>query len=158
MAAHLLNRAGFGGTPVEIDSILQMGLEKAVESFLKPDDDSDLFPRPALLEPATRFEYHQKERAATSEDEKRKIRREARLIDHGAMLNLRLWWLNRMRYTSAPLVEKATLFWHGHFATSEKKVINSYMMWRQNETLRQYALGKFPDMLKAISRDPAMIR
>jgi len=158
MAAHLLNRAGFGGTPTEIDSLMKKGPEEAVESFLKPDDDSDLFPRPGIVEPSTRFDYHQRERAAANEDEKRRIRKEIRSLDYASMLDLRLWWLNRMRYTSAPLVEKATLFWHGHFATSEKKVNNSYMMWRQNETLRQYALGKFPDMLKAISRDPAMIR
>ena len=45
-AAHLLNRAGFGGTPAEIDRIHALGNEKAVVSFLDADDDSDLFPPP----------------------------------------------------------------------------------------------------------------
>lgn len=52
MAAHLLNRAGFGGTPTEIDSLMKKGPEEAVDSFLKPDDDSDLFPRPGIVEPS----------------------------------------------------------------------------------------------------------
>ena len=33
MAAHLLNRAGFGGTPVEIQRLADLGPERAV-SFL----------------------------------------------------------------------------------------------------------------------------
>ena len=56
----------------------------------------------------------------------------------------------------APLAEKMTLFWHGHFATSAEKV-NSYRMWLQNETLRMYALGNFDTLVKAISCDPAML-
>jgi hypothetical protein len=158
MAAHLLDRAGFGGTPAEIDMLVGMGSEKAVNSFIKADDDSDLFPRPELLMPEKRLVYKQREKAAATEDERREIRRELGKVEGASMLELRLWWLNRMRYTSAPLQEKATLFWHGHFATSNQKVNDSYLMWQQNDTLRRYALGKFPDMLKAMSRDPAMIR
>ena len=158
MAAHLLDRAGFGGTPAEIDVLVGMGLEKAVNSFIKADDDSDLFPRSELLMPEQRLLYKQREKAAATEDERREVRRELGKVEGASMLDLRLWWLNRMRYTAAPLQEKATLFWHGHFATSNQKVNDSYLMWQQNDTLRRYALGKFPDMLKAMSRDPAMIR
>ncbi|MBV9391578.1 MAG: DUF1800 domain-containing protein, partial [Verrucomicrobia bacterium] len=49
------------------------------------------------------------------------------------------------------------LFWHGHFATSAEKVRHAYKMWVQNETLRTHALGNFGSLLKAISRDPAML-
>jgi uncharacterized protein (DUF1800 family) len=158
LAAHLLDRAGFGGTPADIDSLVLMGPGKAVDSFIHADDDGDLFPKPQMLMPAERLVYKQREKAATTEEQRREIRKELGKEEYTSMLNLRLWWLNRMRYTAAPLQEKATLFWHGHFATSNAKVNDSYMMWQQNETLRRYALGKFPDMLKAMSRDPAMIR
>src|SRR5438874_7955364 len=50
-----------------------------------------------------------------------------------------------------------TLFWHGHFATSAKKVKDGYWMWLQNDTLRHHALGNFVTLTKAISRDPAMM-
>ena len=53
--------------------------------------------------------------------------------------------------------EKMTLFWHGHFATSVAKVRDSYLMWQQNELLREHAFGNFGLMVKAISRDPAML-
>jgi uncharacterized protein (DUF1800 family) len=158
LAAHLLDRAGFGGTPADIDSLVLMGPGKAVDSFIHADDDGDLFPKPQMLMPAERLVYKQREKAATTEEQRREIRKELGKEEYTSMLNLRLWWLNRMRYTAAPLQEKATLFWHGHFATSNAKVNDSYMMWQQNETLRLYALGKFTDMLKAMSRDPAMIR
>jgi uncharacterized protein (DUF1800 family) len=162
MAAHLLNRAGFGGTPAEIDALEALGRNRgvsaAVASFLQADDDGDLFAAPLLMRPDERYAYQQRIKMAASEPEKQLIRKELNDAERTSMIDLRLWWLNRMRYTSAPLREKATLFWHGHFATSNQKVNDPYMMWQQNETLRHYALGRFPDLLKAMSRDPAMIR
>jgi len=158
MAAHLLNRAGFGGIPSQIDELVAMGPAKAVESILKADDDSDLFPPPSMLEPRIRSEFHHREKEAATEEEKKVVRKQLNDAERRSMLDLRSWWLNRMRYTSAPLREKATLFWHGHFATGNQKVNDPYLMWFQNETLRRLALGKFPEILKEMSRDPAMIR
>lgn len=157
-AAHLLNRAGFGGTPAEIQSLEKSGPEKAVFSFLNADDDGDLFPSPKLLEPPERIPYQRRIKTALTEAERMAARKELNVRERESMLDLRLWWLNRMRWTNNPLLEKATLFWHGHFATSNQKVNDPYLMWRQNEILREHALGKFPALLKAISRDPAMIR
>ena len=131
-AAHLLNRAGFGGTPDEIATLQSSGAKGAVESLLKIDDDEDLFPIPILLQPQERFVYRQRIQAASTEEEKRAIRQELNLAERPSMIDLRVWWLNRMRYTSAPLQEKATLFWHGHFATSNQKVNDPYLMWQQN--------------------------
>lgn len=157
-AAHLLNRAGFGGTPKEIDALLKLGPFKAVSSFLEASEDTELFPVPTLLDPAARIEWRKREKAAANDQGRNAVRRRLNEADRLSMFGLRVWWLNRMRYTDAPLREKATLFWHGHFATSNQKVRDSYLMWVQNETLRRFALGKFPDLLKAMSRDPAMIR
>jgi hypothetical protein len=157
-AAHLLNRAGFGGTPAEIDRLHELGPEKAVASFLEADEDSDLFPPPLLMDPAARFSFYQRIKASPNEEERKALKKEFDRTDREEILNLRIWWLNRMRYTADPLVEKATLFWHSHFATSNTKVRDAYSMWQQNETIRRHALGKFPSMLKEISRDPAMIK
>ena len=42
-AAHLLNRAGFGGTPAEIEKLVRLGPEKAVSHLVDfeniPDDN-----------------------------------------------------------------------------------------------------------------------
>src|SRR5262245_16699828 len=67
-------------------------------------------------------------------------------------------WLERMRSSETPLAEKLTLFWHGHFATSVRKVEDPKLMWQQMRTFRTLGGGKFRDLVAAVSRDPAMIR
>jgi uncharacterized protein (DUF1800 family) len=66
-------------------------------------------------------------------------------------------WLNRILHGQDPLREKLTLFWHGHFATSDRKVKSIALMDRQNETLRTHALGGFAALLEAMAADPAML-
>lgn len=73
------------------------------------------------------------------------------------LIGLRGWWLNRMLTTPHPLLEKLTLFWHGHFATSIEKVRLPFAMYQQNQTLRSCATGNWETMLQAISKDPAML-
>lgn len=65
-----------------------------------------------------------------------------------------LWWLDRMVRTRRPLVEKMTLFWHDHFATSDEY---TPLMLAQNAMLRAHALGSFPALLEAVTQDPAML-
>ena len=56
-----------------------------------------------------------------------------------------------------PLQEKLTLFWHGHFVSSDKDERSASLMWKQNELLRKMAVGNFRDFVRQISRDPAML-
>ena len=70
---------------------------------------------------------------------------------------LKVCWLNRILRGPDPLREKMTLFWHGHFATSNRKVDSVALMDRQNETLRTHAMGGFAALLEAIIADPAML-
>jgi len=79
------------------------------------------------------------------------------MMENEQILDLRRRWLEQMMTSPAPLLEKMTLFWHSHFATSIQKVKDAYWMWAQNNTLRQNALGNFGALVKKISRDPAMM-
>jgi len=129
-AAHLLRRAGFGGAPAEIDALSSQSMEAAVATLLhpaRPDLDFAGFPDATLL-------YDPKVRTQTAQ----------------------LWWLDRMLRTRHPLVEKMTLFWHGHFATSIRKV-SPAMMVGQIDLFRSQALGNFRSLLLAVSKDPAML-
>ena len=67
-------------------------------------------------------------------------------------------WLERMRSSQTPLGEKLALFWHGHFATSIRKVDDPKLMWDQLGLFRTLGGGRFRDLVAAVSRDPAMIR
>ena len=159
-AAHLLNRAGFGGTPEEIEALQKQGLEASVRRLIDVADEETNLPAPAWAVPENLQEKRQKTRAMREESggmEAKDRMRELRQMQNEHILELRVWWLERMKTTPAPLLEKMTLFWHGHFATSAEKVHNGYWMWRQNDTLRRHALGNFVALTKEISRDPAMM-
>lgn len=67
------------------------------------------------------------------------------------------WWLERMADGYQPIVERLTWFWHDHFATSQSKVENGYLMWRQHETIRSHATGNFGELLRAVAVDAAML-
>lgn len=155
-AAHLLNRAGFGGTPEAIDALHRLGLNGAVDRLLDAPDDSAQFPPPEWAVPRNLVAIRQAERLL-GESTAREARVAARKKERAQLPELVGWWIDRMRTTPNPLREKLTLFWHGHFATSAKKVLDTYYLWLQNETLRRNALGNFGAMAKAMLRDPAML-
>ncbi len=57
----------------------------------------------------------------------------------------------------APLLERVTLMWHGHFATSNSKVGDVRLMHRQNELFRNHGLGDFRELFHRVAKDPAML-
>src|SRR5690606_10090360 len=67
----------------------------------------------------------------------------APLEDTAEEHRLRAWWLYVMMNSPHPLLERMTLFWHNHFATSNAKVQNVRYMYRQNQLLRSHALKRF---------------
>ena len=158
-AAHLLNRAAFGGTPDEVESVRREGLAATIHRLLNEAATGPAFSPPTWAHPQNIKERRMEIRSAKEEggtegiDAMKQFRQE----ENENLLDLRRWWLERMAATASPLLEKMTLFWHGHFATSAEKVHNGYWMWLQNETLRRHALGNFVTLTKAMSRDPAMM-
>ncbi len=130
--AHLHRRAGFGATRAELLRDIAAGPEASIERLFQP----------AALHPLE----------AEAIDGLRQTARSSSNLDL-----LKVCWLNRIIHGPDPLREKLTLFWHGHFATSNKKVESVALMDRQNETLRANALGRFAALLEAIIADPAML-
>lgn len=156
-AAHLLNRAGFGGPPVEIDRLAALGSEKAVSSFVDFDETPDDTQDPGWAKPDP--ERLEKQRAArqAGEEPRRRFQREQQQMQRQQITELRGWWLQRMAQGPRPLQEKLVLFWHGHFATSMEKVRDAYLMWRQNELFRRLAAGNWLELLTEAGKDPAML-
>src|ERR1700752_1136304 len=154
-AAHLLVRAGFGGGPLDILKTLALGAEKAVNSLV--DAAPENYPPPTWAGPHDQDQLRAQLQEAVTPEEKQAARKLLREQFISEMKDLTRWWITRMVNTPSPFAEKMTLFWHGHFATSAQKVRPAYKMWLQNETLRQNALGNFRTLVKAVSRDPAMM-
>ncbi len=78
-------------------------------------------------------------------------------VHSGDLHRLQAWWIYRMLFSPDPLVERLTLLWHNHFATSNDKVRDLHLMRRQNDTLRRLARAPFADLLGAAVREPAML-
>ncbi len=70
---------------------------------------------------------------------------------------LRAWWVFRMLGTKRPLVERLTLLWHNHFATSNDKVQDVSAMFEQNDIFRRLGRGPFRELLQAVVKHRAML-
>lgn len=130
-AVHLLRRSGFGAPPAEVKRLTKLRPVEAVQSVVSGSQGS------------------------VFETQAKQIR--DALVARNDANAASAWWLYRMLHTPDPFKEKMTLFWHGHFATSAAKVTDPKLMIAQNEILRKHCKGDFEALVKAISRDPAML-
>jgi uncharacterized protein (DUF1800 family) len=149
LAAHLLRRAGFGGSPADIARLGGMPMNAAVDGLIHFPDTSALPAQPdyggAAVVPV-----------AQMSDEQRQAFRMA--VRQEEIANA-TWWLGRMLATPAPLQEKMTLFLHGHFATaSATKGIYGFDIIDQNNLMRGYALGNWRQLTHQMARDRAMLK
>jgi hypothetical protein len=155
-AAHLLRRAAFGGTPEDAEVLAAPGLDGAVDRLLAEDGRG--LPSPPATDPAEDWRRRELRGAvrrgeAGAQMEFGKYNRDMR----ESLAAMRVWWLERMRAGGAGMQEKLTLFWHGHFATSQTKVRFNHLMLGQNETFRRLGTGPFRELCAAMARDPAML-
>lgn len=158
MAAHLLNRAGFGGNPAEIQKLADLGPDEAVSYLLDYEKIPDNTANPEWATPDGEdlVKFRQAVQAAPP-DQKRQLQQARQKLEGQRMMELRGWWMQRMAKGPRPLQEKMALFWHGHFATSVDKVRNPYYMWRQNDLFRRLGTGNWLDLLMEAGKDPAML-
>ena len=180
-AAHLLERAGFGGTPEDIERLAAMTPQQAVDSLVeyerventaaRPFEESGIWDRGMDPFPPSRADAVRQGRErgealgvkALPEGSQRRLQPVVDKFFYGLRANaietqrLGVWWANRMLTTKRPLEEKLTLFWHGHFATGDAKVRDYRMMLRQNEMLRRNAEGPLRALLVGVLKDPAML-
>ena len=131
-ATHLLWRTQYGAASSEIEEAFAAGLHKTLDCRV------NLQPESAHFQSAEQL-----------------LRRTA--FDTGSIADLKAWWLYRMLNSANPLVEKMSLLWHGHFATSNAKVQSVPNMAAQNDLIRRHAVGSFRQLLHGIARDVAML-
>ncbi len=137
-AAHLLRRAGFGGTPAEVEAAAQSGLAETTRRMFDFSgasvlDDDAIIARLSDALPQT---------------DKMALR------DRLPVLVAQCWWVYRMVASPAPLQEKMTLFWHNHFTSRDG---NGWPLVAQNQLYRNYALGNFRTLALEVSKNPEML-
>ncbi|HEX4263529.1 MAG TPA: DUF1800 domain-containing protein [Verrucomicrobiae bacterium] len=156
-AAHLLNRAGFGGTPDDVHKLVALGHEGAVSSLIDFDKIPEHASDPDWAHPDPGHAERRRAAKNAAPEQRQQMQKQERQLENQRILELRGWWLQRMARGPRPFQEKMTLFWHGHFATSYEKVRDAYYMWRQNELFRRLAVGNWLDLLTEAGKDPAML-
>lgn len=134
LAGHLLRRAGFGPDWPSLERARADGPQRTIDRLLRPEGDLTAFNRT----------YDQLE--ADSID-----------ADATSTQSLRQWWLRRMILSPHPLLEKTTLFWHGHFGVSGGRVDSERLMQRHVGLLRRHALGSYRRLLESVCQDPAVL-
>ncbi len=163
-AAHLLNRAGFGGTEDEIKRVMELGPVEAVEWLLDfPDAGAEEISQDDVPDLSGVEGYPRSYREAQeitrgmTEQERMAYRQKLMRVNREAVLATGAWWVKRMADGPYRLQEKLTLFWHGHFTTSARDERSAALLWQQNELLRRQAAGNFGKFVADISHDPAML-
>ncbi len=179
-AAHLLERAGFGGTPEDIDAFARLTPAQAVRRLvyfegapavaLPPFEHSGVFeagldPFPASRPATTDLARDSGE--ALGVTVKAGGNRRMQPVVNKFFYWLRAskletdrvayWWANRMLTSPRPLQERMALFWHGHFATNEDKVRDYRKMLNQLELFQNQGLGSFRTLMIGVAQDPAML-
>ncbi len=179
-ARHLLDRAGFGGTPDEVRRLHDMGPAAAVASLVNLDAniavDLPVFHESPIYDPTLR-DFPETRPAATRLASKNGgamgvsikpagPRRLQPVVDRffywlraSTLETTRVanWWAECMLVSQQPLREKMALFWHGHFATGGDKVRDYRKMKVQLDLLRAKGTGNFRTLLIGVAQDPAML-
>jgi len=179
-AAHFLERAGFGGTPEEIDALAKMTPAQAIARLVRfegtsadslaPFDHSQIhdpglepFPptRPAVTDLAK-----EKGEALGIKVKPTGNRRLQPVVNQffywlrASQLETNrvgYWWANRMLTSPRPLQEKMALFWHGHFTSNEAKVRDYRKLLGELEIFQKQGLGNFRDLTVAVAQSPGML-
>lgn len=142
---HLFWRAGFGLSPTEFQKKRKQPLEKVVKNLFRDAQKINPVKVPYYNLPT------EEQFKKMSKTERRDKRKETQRLTTEVNLN----WVRQMVSDDySCLQEKMTLFWHGHFACESKRFDFAA---RQINTIRQYALGNFRDLLVAVSKDASMI-
>jgi hypothetical protein len=137
-ARHLCRRVGFAGRPDEIAHFSGREIDDVVDEVVGATPP--LPDRPGFLDGREWWEAYDDAVA---------------------------WWIGRMVDASwlgvatggpSPLVERLTLFWHGHFACGVNKVESMDAMWAQNQIFREHGRGDFENLVQLVSVSSAMLR
>ncbi len=148
-AAHLLRRATFGPTPAEISTFTGKTPAQAVQTLLNNVSQASNPP------PPVEFDETKPNAGQTFLDKPFNSDR-----NYWFGIYVKYWWMGQMARQDVPpsLLDKLTLFWQNHFVTTRTEVDDFRFVDRYLRLLRDNALGNFRFLVKAITKDPAMLR
>ncbi len=145
---HLYHRAGFGLSLEEALNKKKSNIQKEINTIFKAQQNSK-------IKTPEGFTALQRNIQSASDMRDKGKRREIELQARKLTPKIVEDWILLMARTENPLLEKMSLFWHGHFACRTRM---PHLASLQLNTIREHALGNFKDLTLAIAKDPSMIR
>jgi len=152
---HLLWRAGFGPSAEQISMLSSTNESNLYKQLEKSSENADELKVAGagniadLMGGKENGEMNMQQKLPDAE------RREIRRKSTENIKKLNLLWMDTMVNSEAQLLEKMSLFWHGHFAC---RLSNYYYQQALINVIRKNALGNFRDLLKAVSTSAAMLQ
>jgi uncharacterized protein (DUF1800 family) len=164
-AIHVLNRLGYGPKPGDIERVVQMGVQRYVESQLHPESipyPEALTQRLATLASANApagdvvRDFEQLRKDVRDEEEGARQRRRAEL----AKISREAAEARLLRAIDSPrqLEEVMVEFWYNHFNVFAGKGIDRALVASyERDAIRPHAMGSFRELLGATAHHPAML-
>ncbi|MEZ4891963.1 MAG: DUF1800 domain-containing protein [Saprospiraceae bacterium] len=149
-AAHLLRRTGFGLKKSEVDALMAMDMDSAVDQVLAvpanlPSPPLNNYNNPDFTDPNVPLGQTWVNQPFEQDAEFYRVE------------SWRGWWLDRMINQSFSIQERLTLFWHNHFATETQIVPWGRSCYEYNQILRENAMGNFKDFVKSVTKEGMML-
>jgi uncharacterized protein (DUF1800 family) len=152
---HLLWRAAFGPMAENVAELDNVSPKKLWSTLLSTSADAPT-KMSIANDPRTEKAYMNEDGTAMKYKEMDAVTRKLIAQQYKDDLkNMNIAWLNKMINSKAQLREKMSFFWHGHFACRLRNAMASQELFN---IINENALGNFGDLLRAVSKSPAMIQ
>jgi len=170
---HTLNRLSYGARPGDLERVRAIGLPAWIDRQLRPQTIDDAVAERALAELTTlrmpiaellrdypRPDPTLREKIASGEMTRQEMQERYPMEKRPVRIAAELQAAKVIRaVTSERQLEEVMVdFWFNHFNVfAGKGDVRWYVSAYEREAIRPHALGKFPDLVRATARHPAML-
>lgn len=157
-AAHLLRRIGFAPTPEAVREALRGDPESAINRAFNDAKPLKMSEELALFKKNAFEDYRKIHRELKDPDEKREKRNELRQKENKLFRDYAMSWFQHARKQANSATEKFVLFLQDVIVVDRRTIRDAPALFSMQKTLRDGISMEYPELCKAISREPAMIK
>jgi uncharacterized protein (DUF1800 family) len=157
-AAHLFQRISFSATPEAIQEALHDDPESAVKRAFIEAKPLEMDKEMASFRETAFAEYRKIYRDIQDPDEKREKRNELRQKENKIFREYAMSWFQHARKPDNSATEKFVVFLQDVMVVDRRTIRDAPALFSMQKTLREGIKMRYPELCKAISREPAMIK
>ena len=146
-------RLGFSSKQAPI--ISKLGLTKFLEHSFQSKPETQI---PNFLDNSPKTIEDFKQIRLQYKEDDTEARKQLRITEAKVSLEMKVWWIEKMRTDEFPLREKMACFWHNHFVATFQKVKVNFYIYQHYQIVEENAFGNFKELTKKILKSNAMVR